>query len=470
MATNTWPQPLKDWVTKCLQQINLLPEPIKSEAQAELKDKIANAYAKKTMWTIDWSTQELECMKPKTAKRKVGVDTTGNPIKKTKKSTLAASLLSSETDDRLQQRARRFEREHEIERQKQSGQHQSPASYYSRHVNQAPPQSSLESRMSGLTTSFSFTPRPVKGQARRKYMNSSMGYDESEDVADPNVIDWDRYTIVGKSTNLFKNYLRLTSEPDPRDIRPYHILQQTLTELKRKWKEDAKYPWICDQFKSLRQDLTVQRIKNEFTVQVYEIHARMALESADLVEYNQCQSALRHLYELGIPGKSEEFLAYRILYMLHTRNRSDLNRLMSSLTPQIKANPAVKHALDVQAALATNNYHAFFRLFMNAPNMGAYIMDHFVERERIAALCVMSKAYLSLPLSFIANELAFDTPTDAHTFLFNNGAAQYVVPKNGGSGGSIADGTKMIDCKAAHKPLLTTSEKFARRVNIKGAI
>ena len=31
---------------------------------------------------------------------------------------------------------------------------------------------------------------------------------------------------------------------------------------------------------------------------------------------------LRQLYELGIRGHPQEFLAYRILYLLHTKNRS----------------------------------------------------------------------------------------------------------------------------------------------------
>lgn len=41
-----------------------------------------------------------------------------------------------------------------------------------------------------------------------------------------------------------------------------------------------------------------------------------------MVEYNQCQSTLKALYELGIPGRVEEFTAYRILMLLHGRNRS----------------------------------------------------------------------------------------------------------------------------------------------------
>lgn len=102
----------------------------------------------------------------------------------------------------------------------------------------------------------------------------------------------------------------------------------------RRWHQDSHYPCF----------LQVQRIKNEFTVTVYEIHARIALETvsrfitgthliwlspqSDMVEYNQCQATLKTLYELGIRGHVEEFTAYRILMLLHGRNRSGRNHLL----------------------------------------------------------------------------------------------------------------------------------------------
>lgn len=70
----------------------------------------------------------------------------------------------------------------------------------------------------------------------------------------------------------------------------------------------------------------------------------------------------------------------------------ELNLYVSQLTSKQKATMAVKHALDVQRSLALGNYHAFFDQYLNAPNMGAYIMDHFVDRERLRALLIMTKA------------------------------------------------------------------------------
>lgn len=198
--------------------------------------------------------------------------------------------------------------------------------------------------------------------------------------------------VVGRSQKLEKNYFRLTSAPNPDDVRPLAILRQTLDLLKKKWKEELNYGYINNQFKSLRQDLTVQHIKNEFTTTVYEIHARIALEKGDLGEYNQCQTQLRALYRQNLGGHPVEFKAYRILYTIYTCNKTDMNDVLSDLTPADKTTKAVKHALAVRSALALGNYHQFFKLYLDVPNMGAYLMDMFIGRERLLALANMSKA------------------------------------------------------------------------------
>lgn len=231
-------------------------------------------------------------------------------------------------------------------------------------------------------------------------------------------IDWDEYTIIGTCQNLEKPYLRLTSAPDPATVRPLPVLKRTLEWLKKRWKESKDYNYVCDQFKSIRQDLTVQRIRNEFTVQVYEIHARIALEKGDLGEYNQCQTQLKSLYEDGISGNSHEFLAYRILYLLHTRNRQEMSSLMAQLITDQREHPAVKHALATRTALALADYYAFFRLYRDAPNMGGYLMDFYVKRERLAALSTICRAYRpSIDVSYLTDVLSFDTAKECVAFL-----------------------------------------------------
>jgi hypothetical protein len=198
--------------------------------------------------------------------------------------------------------------------------------------------------------------------------------------------------VVGTCQRLEKNYFRLTSAPKPEEIRPQEVLEKTLVLLKSKWKKEGNYLYICDQFKSLRQDLTVQHIKNSFTIEVYELHARIALEHKDLGEYNQCQTQLRALYSLDLGGHPAEFLAYRILYFIFTQNRTGLNDVLADITPELKKEPALRHALAMRSAVASGNYHKFFRLYLDVPNMGAYLVDQFITRERLAALAGICRA------------------------------------------------------------------------------
>ncbi|KAL5355908.1 SAC3/GANP/Nin1/mts3/eIF-3 p25 family-domain-containing protein [Aspergillus floccosus] len=238
--------------------------------------------------------------------------------------------------------------------------------------------------------------------------------------------------VVGRCQDLEKNYFRLTSAPNPDTVRPLPVLVKTLDLLKKKWKKDNNYGYICDQFKSLRQDLTVQHIRNEFTVSVYEIHARIALEKGDLGEYNQCQTQLRALYAQQLGGHPTEFKAYRILYFIHTRNWTAMNDALADLTAADKRDPAVKHALDVRSALALGNYHRFFQLYLDTPNMGAYLMDMFVDRERLSALAAICKAYKpDVKIRFITEELGFESDEQSARFILDHTSEDLLLEKDG---------------------------------------
>lgn len=223
-------------------------------------------------------------------------------------------------------------------------------------------------------------------------LNKPMSLRESTPVRDAGQKPLSQGPIVGTCEDIFKDYFRLCAPPEAKNVRPLRVLRKTLDALITRWKADNNYNYICGQFKSLRQDITVQRINNDFTTRVYELHARIALEMGDLGEYNQCQTQLRGLYKQKLGGRPGEFLAYRILYFLYTRNRTDMSDLLASITPADRADSAVQHALQTRSALALGNYHKFFQLYLDTPNLGAYLMDKFIVRERLDALARICKS------------------------------------------------------------------------------
>eukprot|EP00551_Chaetoceros_affinis_P008835 CAMPEP_0203666378 /NCGR_PEP_ID=MMETSP0090-20130426/3427_1 /ASSEMBLY_ACC=CAM_ASM_001088 /TAXON_ID=426623 /ORGANISM="Chaetoceros affinis, Strain CCMP159" /LENGTH=946 /DNA_ID=CAMNT_0050530239 /DNA_START=153 /DNA_END=2993 /DNA_ORIENTATION=+ len=282
-------------------------------------------------------------------------------------------------------------------------------------------------------------------------MNSKKKLDED---------DYENMTVRGSCQVLDKEYLRLTAPPKAELVRPQRVLEKHLKNLQKQWegyrsllalgesgngsnsggggkvkgnKRSSKsskqrdYNWFCSQLKAIRQDLTVQRIFNAFAVEVYETHARIALEEGDLNEYNQSQTKLKELYEIlshnnddeslakGLKNQNE-FIAYRIIYYIFlTGNKkydggsSDLFKIMLSLSPEQRLDPCIAHALKVRVAVADNDYHAFFRLQDTCPNIGAYLMDTMIGQIRATGLQCMMKAYRpSLSVKFILNELGFN--------------------------------------------------------------
>lgn len=65
--------------------------------------------------------------------------------------------------------------------------------------------------------------------------------------------EYSRMPVVGTNQSLEKQYFRLTSAPDPADVRPEEVLRQSLKWISQKWKNRQNdYRWVDDQFRSMR--------------------------------------------------------------------------------------------------------------------------------------------------------------------------------------------------------------------------
>lgn len=193
--------------------------------------------------------------------------------------------------------------------------------------------------------------------------------------------------------NLEKQYLRITSLPDPSQVRPENILKKSFELMMKKWKNKLEdYNYLLEQFRSIRQDLTIQNIQNEFTVKVYESNARLAIENKDLDQFNQCQSQLILLYKKKIKGCETEFSAYRIIYnsLIQSQTYDSINLIKEIHQSELYSKEEIKNAMEMRKYLNDYNYLQFFKAYKKCYNMGKTLIEPFLPRLRIKALQIIA--------------------------------------------------------------------------------
>ncbi|CAF2123946.1 unnamed protein product [Rotaria magnacalcarata] len=258
--------------------------------------------------------------------------------------------------------------------------------------------------------------------------------------------------LVGTSQKLEKNYLRLTSEADPATIRPISILERAFSFVMDKYRLNKEWSYISDQLKSIRQDLMVQSIRNDFTVLVYEENARISLEMGDREQFNQCQTQLETLYDNGCNRSHiNEFLVYRLLYSLLLNDYKKTTRILIDIDTVKKTAAAngkskakdIEHinlALELCTAIRRKNYIRFFIIYRSLPQLASCLVNLFIDIYRKQVLKVLLWGFApSFPIEAITEMLAYGSNDTCQKHLTTLGITLIDESSSGVS----------IDCKAS---------------------
>jgi hypothetical protein len=237
--------------------------------------------------------------------------------------------------------------------------------------------------------------------------------------------------IVGTCYEQEKKFFRLTKKPDASEIRPPTVLRKHFNHLQTIAKNPTKYKYVCDQLRAIRQDLTVQKIRDDFTISVYEFHARLTLENKDLCEFNQCQTQLRHLYD-DLPGSKNEyeFTAYRLLYYILTEDDQDILSLLNDLDAKARRSPSIALAIKVHDAYLKGHHIKLFKLYKNTPRMCGNVMDLFLDRERRRFIKIVQKSYHPfIEVSVLSNWFQFSSEKEFAEYMKAQGIEMLVGGK-----------------------------------------
>lgn len=413
VSSKQWPPSLKDYVTRVFQEC---PKASRTELQTALKRIIQGVSARGDLWTVDWE---------------------GAP-------TGAAEIIAGAAPSELGGGVQAFSAtpaEGKTHRGRKKGKRRArndPSQGF-RNANETDfdhEEFSKRARRAGRFGQGNADGAVAKGRAGRHRAGygsdltsfNSSGVQRGRSTAlqlalaaeeGDGEIDWDAFAVKGTCKSLEKSYFRLTSAPDPSTVRPQPVLEDALQRLLERMEAGKEnYFYAQDQLKAIRQDCTVQHIRNAFTVQVYETHGRLALRYGELADYNQCQTQLINLYRDGLNGDGGEeceFLAYRVLYQTF-QGTSGGGEMLKTLqrAAAFRSDPQVRRALAIRRAVLSGDYISFFALRGAAPELIRSLMEVHVEKMRFESLECICRAYLpSIPLLAAAKALGFGEDVNA---------------------------------------------------------
>lgn len=372
-SDSEWPPALRKYVERCFEQ---MPEKDRAEMETKLYGMVADAQANKTLWTRDWAKMAIPVTSSQLSapsnhptsyasitsshKKKHGANAATAPF-----SPSNASPFSKKADKRSKKRLADEEEED-------------------------------ESRKASRASRF----RDTASASKPSTTPSPWGYGGYVEVSSYE----DTEPIVGTSTTLEKTYLRLTERPVPSSVRPLSVLKKSLALMREKKQNGASWKeYLSGQMQSIRQDIIIQAIADEFALEVYETNARWCLENDDIPEFKRCLLRIDEFYNhLDLTSEhQDEFSCYALLFHLLPEDFPSLNAELATLAHgRKKLSPSLKHCVRICEAYIDNNWSLFFQLSKTTHFLEKHLLDPAAERLRINSLTSIFVSY-ALPLLLV---------------------------------------------------------------------
>lgn len=251
---------------------------------------------------------------------------------------------------------------------------------------------------------------------------------------------------------MIKEYSRSSADQDlplPNELRSSEALLETLKYILKEiasqaqHKSEAENGWIADWFdfiwnrtRSIRKDITQQRLNDQKSVQIHEICARFHIycshkfcdQPAEVFSFKinndhlvNCLQSLTEFYDDPTTDSSPNEAEFRAYVILSKLDDGSILTKTQRLKPQIRNSPQVKIALKLCFAYNSRNYVKFFRIILahNFSYIAACLIHRYIVKMRLEAVKSISVSYFRRQYQFekICEILCFDSEEDAIFFF-----------------------------------------------------
>ena len=248
-----------------------------------------------------------------------------------------------------------------------------------------------------------------------------------------------------------KRFARTVDDPHPSEFRTRGALARTMEHLRGLLdREDVRFglvhKFLWDRYRSVRQDLYIQGITDEFAIGIFEEIVRFHVmcehelcgedqsitdmegfnSHLNMEQMNKALISLNDMYERaaerGEPCPTEpEFRAYHLLSLMaqHGKFKGDQQAFLStlqSLRLDVREDERVQWVLKLRNAYYFGNFARFFRLVGEAPYLLACLAHVYFPFMRATCFRVMSETCArqqNLEASWLVRTLLLDDAQEA---------------------------------------------------------